>query len=933
MKSYQVISSEKKPSITMESVNLLNSPVIIGVTETNGKTTPPNSSENKLNENNSSVSLALYDVIKDLCQNNIAFYENDETSKGQRLHGAFVGIIDHVNCLIPLVTKVQVFACECDLDENTPGNGYRSFLYVTDCAVKHGIKMCRYVMENRNSLLFRKGIYMKEIESCNHLLASLVQCLTHLLTIYGWCDKGSLFPREEGHTTEELLKDAEAINQYCFYGRALGFQFYESFRPVLKFITICMAGFSEAYYSNGGKIAKATSSMWTSGKYFMDPELRARRIVNISQNSSVDFCKSFWFLAESELMHTLPSFMGTQLKVNKIIMIPPEPLQIANEKTCELVDIPIPMSFFGPAPVSARLLSATRREGIVVDTPNCHKKTMHAMSDNLIFHCHGGGFVAQSSKSHEVYLKDWVIKLNVPILSIDYSLAPEAPFPRAHEEVFFAYCWALQNAHLLGWTGKAIVLAGDSAGANLCLGLTIKAIELGIRKPDGIFMAYAPTVISFTPSPARLLCLMDPLLPFGFLMRCIKAYACADSTKLVGKGTEQLIKISDLKRATSVTTSRTSHHPSLSAVSEIKEDDDNLDSSHTQSDKLVNGGGGVNVTNVETPSDESDSFEENSVWEHVQASESDMQHLQAIKSPISDATSDTLAGESFRSTTAGGCCGGGDTLDIVTPDETNGITFEEDEVPIKREKMEEISDDEREVYGPLTAAEILELNPCMEGTENEQQSNQYVNEFIERYVLDTKVDSEGNTHPVLRNISRTQSEENIIFDIGRETITVQNIQDKIQKVAGNLAEAVSSTINTITTSNPIREIPNQYDDNSCLNSLIARSPTHDIFYEVPKDPYLSPYYASDDILREMPKVRCITVILDPCLDDCVMFGKKLKGLNADMEIDILEGLPHGFLNFTMLSKEAHQASKLCVKRISELFNMNTKSENDSDSKE
>lgn len=31
----------------------------------------------------------------------------------------------------------------------------------------------------------------------------------------------------------------------------------------------------------------------------MDPELRARRIVNISQYADVDFCKSFWFLAES----------------------------------------------------------------------------------------------------------------------------------------------------------------------------------------------------------------------------------------------------------------------------------------------------------------------------------------------------------------------------------------------------------------------------------------------------------------------------------------------------------------------------------------------------------------------------------------------------------------------------------------------------------
>lgn len=48
------------------------------------------------------------------------------------------------------------------------------------------------------------------------------------------------------------------------------------------------------------------------------------------------------------------------------------------------------------------------------------------------------------------YLKSWSQDLDVPILSVDYSLAPEAPFPRALEECFYAYCWALRNHHLLG---------------------------------------------------------------------------------------------------------------------------------------------------------------------------------------------------------------------------------------------------------------------------------------------------------------------------------------------------------------------------------------------------------------------------------------------------------------------------------------------------
>lgn len=64
--------------------------------------------------------------------------------------------------------------------------------------------------------------------------------------------------------------------------------------------------------------------------------------------------------------------------------------------------------------------------------------------------------------------------------------------------------------------------AGDSAGANLLLTTTLKCVQMGVPTLKGLFLAYVPTAIHFMPSPARFLCLMDPLLPFGFLMRCLK---------------------------------------------------------------------------------------------------------------------------------------------------------------------------------------------------------------------------------------------------------------------------------------------------------------------------------------------------------------------------------------------------------------------------
>ena len=67
-----------------------------------------------------------------------------------------------------------------------------------------------------------------------------------------------------------------------------------------------------------------------------------------------------------------------------------------------------------------------------------------------------------------MYLRSWAKELSVPILSIDYSLAPEAPFPRALEECFFVYAWCLNNFHHLGTNGKRVCVAGDSAGRAIC---------------------------------------------------------------------------------------------------------------------------------------------------------------------------------------------------------------------------------------------------------------------------------------------------------------------------------------------------------------------------------------------------------------------------------------------------------------------------------
>ena len=62
------------------------------------------------------------------------------------------------------------------------------------------------------------------------------------------------------------------------------------------------------------------------------------------------------------------------------------------------------------------------------------------------------------------------------------------------------------------------------AGANLVTSVCLRAIDTNIRLPDSLVVAYPPYRIQNVPSPSRILCLMDPLLPIGVLQSCIQAY-------------------------------------------------------------------------------------------------------------------------------------------------------------------------------------------------------------------------------------------------------------------------------------------------------------------------------------------------------------------------------------------------------------------------
>ena len=111
----------------------------------------------------------------------------------------------------------------------------------------------------------------------------------------------------------------------------------------------------------------------------------------------------------------------------------------------------------------------------------------------LLVYYHGGGFVIGDLETHDGVCRFLADFAGCRVLSVDYRLAPEHPFPAPVDDAVAAFAWAAEQAAELGADPARVAVGGDSAGGNLTAAVCLQARDGGGHRPAMQLLLYPVT--------------------------------------------------------------------------------------------------------------------------------------------------------------------------------------------------------------------------------------------------------------------------------------------------------------------------------------------------------------------------------------------------------------------------------------------------------
>ncbi|WP_433602478.1 alpha/beta hydrolase [Nocardia sp. CA-135953] len=101
------------------------------------------------------------------------------------------------------------------------------------------------------------------------------------------------------------------------------------------------------------------------------------------------------------------------------------------------------------------------------------------VSEAVLLDVHGGGFVMGDIETNHAANTELARTFGVVVVSVDYRLAPENPYPAGLDDCYSALVWIAEQATEWGCDPSRIVIRGQSAGAGLCAALALLARDRG----------------------------------------------------------------------------------------------------------------------------------------------------------------------------------------------------------------------------------------------------------------------------------------------------------------------------------------------------------------------------------------------------------------------------------------------------------------------
>ena len=175
------------------------------------------------------------------------------------------------------------------------------------------------------------------------------------------------------------------------------------------------------------------------------------------------------------------------------------------------------------------LLSITRIEDTEVLSPEGHKIRIRIYTPcfgkilPVLMYIHGGGWIRGSLSTHDSICRRLANIGNCLVVSLEWRLAPEQPFPAGFYDAQAVYSWIIHNIKSYSGDTKRIAIGGDSAGANLAASLTNFLKNAGLQLPCFQLLIY-PCVSLKMQTPSYQEFTKGFLLTSDYVKNCIEAY-------------------------------------------------------------------------------------------------------------------------------------------------------------------------------------------------------------------------------------------------------------------------------------------------------------------------------------------------------------------------------------------------------------------------